>query len=99
MDTTEIPVIVKKSKKQESMDMAYYTVYRYRGIPYIPHYSKPDCYVGVDNVKDSGMKDRSDNRFFVDDHDKEFTAKELERAGATKEPMYLWHRYKYVALK
>lgn len=99
MDTVELETPVKsKKKKREIQEHNFYTTYTYRGVPYIPHYTKPDCYVPPGYSYDSGMRDRDGGRFFTQDPNKEFTAKQLEKAGAVRVPEYLWSRYSYQKL-
>lgn len=113
MDTIDIPVLgekpkkskevtevteVKKVKRNDALEHAYYTTYLYRGVPYIPHYRQADCYVPPNYTYNTGMEDSNGNRYFTHDPNKEFTASQLEKAGAVRVPMYLWKRARYPEL-
>jgi hypothetical protein len=82
-----------KRKYSDGVDTAYYVTYNYRGCPYIPHYTKPDCYVPPAYSKPApNMVDAQGRQLYYADVTVERSASELEKAGATKSPMVLWRR-------
>ena len=91
MDAIDLP----KPKYKDGMENAYYTIYRYKGIPYIPHYDKRDCYIPPGYTKPAPhMVDSQGRQLYYADVTVERTSTALEKAGATKEPMLLWKRNK-----
>ena len=62
-------------------------VWKKRGITYLPHYSKPDIFVGPGFVaKETTEKGR------VIYHPMEYTMQQLIAAGAVASEMFLWSR-------
>jgi hypothetical protein len=98
MDTTTTLGLRARKSKRDVLDHGYYTTYLYRGVPYVPHYKEPDCYIPPGYSYDTGMVDSNGNRFFSQDANKEFSASQLEKAGAVRVPMYLWKRPRYQEL-
>jgi hypothetical protein len=77
----------------------HYLTYVLNGITYVPHYNK-DCYVSPGYAEHAtGMVDSQGNKFYAPDTNKEYSAHELEKAGATKTAMLLWTRSKFKALR
>jgi hypothetical protein len=76
----------------------HYLTYVLNGITYVPHYTK-DCYVSPGYAIDSGLKMASGDKYYTPDPNKEYSALDLEKAGATKTAMLLWTRSKFKALR
>jgi hypothetical protein len=98
MDTNATLGLRARKSKREILEYAYYTTYLYRGVPYVPHYKEPDRYIPPGYSYDTGMVDSKGLRFFSQDANKEFSASQLEKAGAIRVPMYLWKRRIYQEL-
>jgi hypothetical protein len=98
MDTNSTLGLRARKSKRGEVEYGYYATYKYRGVPYVPHYTKPDCYIPPGYTYDSGMADRYGNRWFTEDSNKEFSASQLEKAGAIRVPEYLMKRSRYQEL-
>lgn len=66
-------------------------VYKLKGITYVPHYVK-NFYVAPGYATDTGLLDKHGHRVFMPDRNKEFSASDLEKAGAKKSMEWLWKR-------
>lgn len=75
-----------------------YLTYKLNGITYVPHYTK-ECYVSPGCMQDIGILDEQGDKFYVSDPKKEYSAHELEKAGATKASRLLWPRAKFKSLR
>jgi hypothetical protein len=80
--------------KTTPMETNYFMVYILRGITYVPHYTK-DCFVGPNYSAFEGIHDRNGNRIFFTSPHREYSAHQLEKAGATKVVESLWSRSKF----
>lgn len=87
------------SRKNERVDEGHlgYVTYVYRGVPYVPHYCKPDCYVPPGYSYPIGPMDDSGCRLFYVDTSMERTASQLVKAGAIPKVEFLWARKAYEA--
>lgn len=74
-----------------------YLTYKLNGITYLPHYVK-DCFVGPNYSAFEGIYDQEGNRCYFSDRSREYTAQQLEKAGATKVAEELWVRAKHKAI-
>ena len=84
-----------KPKYKDGVETAYYKIYVYNGVPYIPHYDKQDCYIPPGYTKPAPlMVDSQGRQLYYADVTVERSSTALEKAGATKEPMLLWKRNK-----
>ena len=72
----------------------HYLTYRLNGITYLPHYTK-DCFVSPDYSAFTGIVNSVGDRFYAPVKEREYTAYELEKAGATKVAEELWTRAKH----
>jgi hypothetical protein len=100
----EVPVLeqaikpINRKKKRNGVEYNYYTTYLYRGVPYIPHYRKADCYIPPGYAYDTGMTtDKGEPLYSYHTH-MERTSGQLEKAGALRKPEYLMERDRTVPL-
>jgi hypothetical protein len=75
-----------------------YVTYKLNGITYVPHYTK-DCYVGPNYSAYEGIQDNEGNRMYFTDRSREYSAYDLEKAGAKKVVELLWTRGKHKIIK
>ena len=87
-----------KPSLKSPTELYHYMAYKLNGITYLPHYIK-ECYVAPGYAEYSGIKDRNGDKFYMPDSKKEYSANELEKAGATKTALLLWYRTSFKPLQ
>jgi len=92
-DAIAIPVFNKSSTaSKEVTDHYYYTAYELNGVTYLPHYTKSTFVrpaYGSEYLRDN---DKNAVMDAYHPNNREFTAEQLERAGAIKVKEHLWYR-------
>ena len=87
-----------KTETRVATETNYYIAYKLHGITYIPHYKK-DTFVSPNYSSHEGLFDEDGDKLYFPDTNKEYTAHQLEKAGATKVSELLWIRGKHKPLK
>lgn len=93
-DKTETMETIMNDPKMQiktTLESNYYVTYKLNGISYVPHYSK-HCYVGPNYSAFADMTDKKGNKYYVTSKTREYSALQLEKAGASKVIELLWIR-------